>query len=70
MSASLANVLLMVDQAITAAQKARTAADAAEAARAAADLAALAERIDEGLEQAAARMGEVLKAEGLFGVPR
>jgi hypothetical protein len=70
-SASLANVLLMVDQAIAAAQKARTASDAAEAAQAAADLAALAQRIsDEGLEPAATRMGEVLKAEGLLGAPR
>jgi hypothetical protein len=70
-SASLSDVLLMVDQAIAAAQKARTATDAAEAARAAGDLAALAQRIsDEGLERAATRMGEVLKAEGLLGAPR
>jgi hypothetical protein len=70
-SASLADVLLLVDQAVAAAAKVRAAADAAEAARAAADLAALAQRIsDQELERAATRMNEVLKAEGLLGVPR
>ena len=70
-SASLSNVLLVVDQAIAAAQKTRAATNGVEAARVAADLAALTQRIsDDGLEQAATRMGLVLKAEGLLGTPR
>ena len=70
-SSALSNVLQWVDQAIAAAQQARTATDAADAARAAADLAALTQRIsDEGLQQAKTRMDLMLKAEGLLGVPR
>jgi hypothetical protein len=70
-SSSLSNVLQWVDQAIAAAQRIRAATGAAEAAGPAADLAALTLRIsDEGLQQAQAHMGLILKAEGLLGAPR
>lgn len=69
-SSSLARVSRSVDQAIAAALHVRTLSDPADALRAASDLAALALAVDEGLEQAQARMDAILKAEGLLGVPR
>jgi hypothetical protein len=70
-SASLSTVLQWVDQAIAAAQKIRAATDRAEATGPAADLVVLTLRIsDEGLQQAQAHMGLMLKAEGLLGTPR
>jgi hypothetical protein len=69
-TSALAKVLQALDQAIAAAQNARTLSDPAGAQRAATDLAALALAVDEGLEQAQTRMEALLKAEGLFGVPR
>jgi hypothetical protein len=68
---SLSNVLQWVDQAIALAQRIRAATDAADATSAAADLAALTRRITaDGLQQAAASMNRILKAEGLLGMPR
>jgi hypothetical protein len=69
-SSALVSVIRSVDQAIAAAQNARTLSDPAGALRAATDLAALALAVDEWLEQAQARMDAILKTEGLFGVPR
>ena len=69
-SSLLSTVQQSIDQAIAAAQKVRAAREAAEATGVAADLAALTERISEGLQQAQARMAVLLKAEGLAGVPR
>ena len=60
-------MLQWVDQAIAAAQRVRTAKDAADAAAPAAELAALTERISEGLQQAQTHMAVLLKAEGLAG---
>jgi hypothetical protein len=70
-SSSLSNVLQLADQAIAAAQKIRVATDAVEAAASAANLSALTLRIsDQELQQAAANMGLLLKAENLTGTPR
>jgi hypothetical protein len=70
-ASSLSNVLQWVDQAIAAAQKIRTAAARTDVIGLSADLAALTRRIsDEGLQQAQAQMGSMLKAEGLLGAPR
>jgi len=70
-STSLAQALELVDQAVAAAERARSAGDAADAARRAADLAALTARIaEEALQRAQADMTQLLKAEGLLGVPR
>jgi hypothetical protein len=70
-SSSLSNVLQWVDQAIAAAQRTRAATNAADAAGSAVDLAALTLRIsDEGLREAQAQIGLMLKAEGLVGAPR
>src|SRR6185503_14912602 len=63
-SSALANVIRSVDQAIAAAQNARALSDSAGALRAATDLAALVVVVDQGLEQAQARMEAILKAEG------
>jgi hypothetical protein len=67
----LSTVLPRIDEAVAAAQAVRTATDAGEASRAAADLVALTLRIsDEILQRAQAEMTLMLKAEGLFGMPR
>jgi hypothetical protein len=70
-SSSLVAVMSLVNQAIAAAQKARSATDAVEAAGLAADLEAVTRRIsEEGLQRALARMDLMLKGEGLLGAPR
>ena len=70
-SAWLAQVLQVVDEAVATAQRARASLDAAAAAAAAADLEKLARRIsEEGLAQAEMRMTPLLEAEGLLGVPK
>lgn len=67
----LSGAMPLVDQAIAAAQKARSATNAVEAARFAADVEALTTHIsDEKLRQALAEMNLMLKAEGLAGAPR
>jgi hypothetical protein len=70
-SASLSNVLQLVDRAIAVAQRIRAATTVADAAGPAADLVALTRQIgDEGLQAAQTQLDLVLKAEGLAGAPR
>jgi hypothetical protein len=70
-SASLSQALELVNQAVAAGERIRSAPDAAQAARAAADLASLTERIaEDALQRAQTEMTLLLKAEGLLGAPR
>jgi hypothetical protein len=68
---SLSTVQPELEQAIATAQRIRSATTAADAAKLAEDLVTLIDRIGgEGLQEAATRMNQVLKAEGLLGAPR
>jgi hypothetical protein len=69
-SSALSNALQSVDRAIAAAQSIRTVADATQATGLIGDFTTLTLRINEGLQQAQARMELILKAEGLLGAPR
>jgi len=70
-SSSLSKALRLVDEAVAAAQKILAAATLADAAGPAADLAALTTDISETeLPDAQAHLAQVLKAEGLVGMPR
>ena len=70
LSRALEDVLGSMAQSIAAAQKVRTESDPAAAARAAADLVVVAGFLNQRLAEAQTSMDALLKAEGLFGVPR
>ena len=70
-SSSLSTVLRLIDEAVAAAQKIRAATTAADAAGPVADLVALTVDIsDKHLQDAQAHLAQMLKAEGLLGMPR
>jgi len=69
-SATLANVARLTDQAIAVAQKARAATDAAEASKLVAELDSLTTQITAGLQEAQSHMTQMLKGEGLESAPR
>ena len=69
-AAALRDASQLTDQAIAAAQKARSTADAAEASKLVGELDALTTRLGERLQEAQTHMAQMLKAEGLEGAPR
>jgi hypothetical protein len=69
-AAALREASQLTDQAIAAAQRARTASDAAEATKIAGEVDALTAKLAEKLQEAQTHMAQMLKAEGLEGAPR
>jgi hypothetical protein len=69
-SAALADVARLTDQAIAVAQKARAATDAAEASKLVGELDSLTTQIAAGLQEAQNHMTMMLKGEGLESAPR
>jgi hypothetical protein len=69
-SATLANVARLTDQATAVAQKVRAATDAAEASTLVAELDSLTTQIAAGLQEAQNHMTQMLKGEGLESAPR
>jgi hypothetical protein len=69
-SAALAEVARLTDQAIAVAQKAREATDAAEASKLVGELDSLTTQIAAGLQEAQNHMTMMLKGEGLESAPR
>jgi len=69
-SAGLANVARLTDQAIAVAQKTRAATDPAEASTLVADLDSLTTQITAALQEAQSHMTQMLKGEGLESAPR